>query len=85
MIQSYSKALLLNTVQERQKDITARWNRIKGPEVDPQIYGQLILKEVQWHRNAHLPVLLSGPPTPFWGQMQFVTLGQTELQFTAAF
>ena len=53
-LQNYYKAAIIKTVlltQDRQID---GWNRIKGPETDQIIHGQLIFdktaKAIQWER-----------------------------------
>ena len=50
-------AVLIKTVQyqHESKDID-QWNMMKSPEIDPCIYGQLIVdkgaKNIQWGKNT---------------------------------
>ena len=53
----YYKAVIIKTVWYWPKNRHInQWNRIKNPELDPQMYGQLIFdkagKSIQWEKEA---------------------------------
>ena len=53
----YYKAVVSKTVVLAQKQTHRyQWNRIENPEVDPQLYGQLIIdkagKTIHWKKDS---------------------------------
>ena len=47
-----------------------KWNRIENPEMDPQMYGQLIFdkagKNIQWKKDAPQQVVLGKLDSNMW-------------------
>ena len=50
------KAVIIKTVWDWHKNHSDEWNRIQNPEMDPQMYGQLIFdkagKNIQWNKDS---------------------------------
>ena len=52
----YYKAVVMNRVCSHKNSHIDQWNRIENPEVDPQLYGQLIFnkggKTIHWKKDS---------------------------------